>query len=71
MCRAQVVEPAAMPLAAMLTNMARVLAERDGVDPAMVRIGPVDFGPEHGSSQQAGSWEDRLTRNRPFGKEQP
>lgn len=47
MCRADVSPPAAGPLAAMLVDMARVLADREGVDPATVRIGPVDFGDEH------------------------
>lgn len=46
MCRADVTASAAEPLAAILVDMARVLADREGVNPAEVRIGPVDFGDE-------------------------
>lgn len=45
MCRADVAEQAARPLATLLREMAAVLAAREGADPASVRIGPVDFGP--------------------------
>lgn len=39
------VEPIAhVPLARLLADMVSVLAEREGVDPASVTIGPVDFG---------------------------
>lgn len=39
------VEPVAhVPLARLLADMVSVLAEREGVDPAAVTIGPVDFG---------------------------
>jgi len=47
MCRADVAEGAIRPLAQVLATMARVLAERAGVDPREVRIGPVDFGEPH------------------------
>lgn len=47
MCRAYVLPRAAAPLARLLVEMATTLAEREGADPATVRIGPVDFGPEH------------------------
>jgi hypothetical protein len=34
-------------LPAILVSMATALAEREGADPAAVRIGPVDFGDDH------------------------
>lgn len=46
MCRADVHPDAQAPLAALLTDMAHAIAEAEGIDPADVRIGPVDFGPE-------------------------
>lgn len=46
MCRADVATDAAVPLAALLVDMAAVLAAAEGVDPASARIGPVDFGDE-------------------------
>lgn len=45
MCRADVAKQAVRPLAAVLKEIAATLAQREGVDPASVRIGPVDFGP--------------------------
>lgn len=47
MCRADVEQAAQAPLAALLVDMAAVLADLEGADPASVRIGPVDFGPDH------------------------
>jgi hypothetical protein len=47
MCRADIAPQASTALAAILASMATVLAEREGADPAAVRIGPVDFGDEH------------------------
>lgn len=44
MCRSNIAPAAAEPLAALLTDMIAVLAEQLGVDPAAVRVGPVDFG---------------------------
>jgi hypothetical protein len=46
MCRANIAPAAAQPLAALLTDMAAIIAEWEGVDPGEVRIGPVDFGDE-------------------------
>jgi hypothetical protein len=46
MCRADIAPQATAALAAILVSMATALAERDGADPAAVRIGPVDFGDE-------------------------
>jgi hypothetical protein len=48
MCRADVVPSAVAPLAALLSDMRDRLAEVEGVDPANVRVGPVDFGTESG-----------------------
>lgn len=47
MCRADVAPAAQAPLAALLVEMAAALAGVEGFDPANVRIGPVDFGPDH------------------------
>jgi hypothetical protein len=47
MCRADIAPQATAALAAILVSMATVLAEREGADPAAVRIGPVDFGEEY------------------------
>lgn len=47
MCRADIAPAAQAPLAALLVEMAAKLAAEHGHDPADVRIGPVDFGPEH------------------------
>jgi len=47
-CRADVDPAAAVPLATLMADIAVVLAEREGVDPAEVRIGPVDFGNDEG-----------------------
>jgi hypothetical protein len=46
MCRADVAVEAQAPLASILVEMATALAAMEGHDPADVRIGPVDFGPE-------------------------
>lgn len=46
MCRADVAPAAQAPLARLLVDMAHALAEQEDLDPASVRIGPVDFGPE-------------------------
>lgn len=46
MCRAEVHPAAVAQLARLLTDVARILAEQEGADPADVRIGPVDFGAE-------------------------
>lgn len=46
MCRADVADTAELPLAALLVDLARAIADAEGVDPGQVRIGPVDFGPE-------------------------
>jgi hypothetical protein len=52
MCRADVAPQACAALAAVLVSMATALAEREGADPASVRIGPVDFGDdEHEESR--------------------
>jgi hypothetical protein len=55
MCRADVDDAAAEPLAALLRDMAAVLAARAGVDPATVRIGPVDFGDDRHNEHQRGT----------------
>lgn len=47
MCRADLSPVAAVPLARLLTDMAAALADLEGTDPAAVRIGPVDFGPDN------------------------
>jgi len=46
MCRgSEHVQPQArQALAALLADLARTLADREGVDRELVRIGPVDFG---------------------------
>jgi hypothetical protein len=46
MCRADIAPDACQPLAQLLADMARALAEQAGVPAADVRIGPVDFGPD-------------------------
>jgi len=46
----QLVELMAAKLAVVLTAIAEVLARREGVDPAEVRIGPVDFGRHDGEA---------------------
>lgn len=51
MCRADVAPEAQAPLARLLVDMAAALAELEGLDPADVRIGPVDFGPEHNEGE--------------------
>jgi hypothetical protein len=45
MCRCDVVSGAERVLAEVLTSMRDKLAAMDGVDPAGIRIGPIDFGP--------------------------
>lgn len=47
MCRSDVQPAAAETLARLMVEIAEVLAVREGADPSAVRIGPVDFGPEH------------------------
>ncbi len=44
MCRSDVADSAAGPLAALLAEMRDALAVEAGLDPADVLIGPVDFG---------------------------
>jgi hypothetical protein len=44
MCRADVHPAAESALAALLDDMARALAEREGVERDDVTVGPVDFG---------------------------
>jgi hypothetical protein len=46
MCRSIIVPAARQPLAAILRDMARMLAAREGLSPDDVQIGPVDFGAE-------------------------
>jgi hypothetical protein len=45
MCRCDVAPGAERVLAEVLTSMRDKLAAMDGVDPAGIRIGPIDFGP--------------------------
>lgn len=53
MCRADVAPAAEAPLARLLVDMAAALAQQLGHNPADVRIGPVDFGPEHTEQESA------------------
>lgn len=46
MCRADIAPDAQQPLAHLLADMARALADQTGVPADDVRIGPVDFGPK-------------------------
>ena len=48
MCRADVLPAAEAALAAVLGDMAVVLAAELGADPGLVVIGPVDFGCDGG-----------------------
>lgn len=47
MCRADVDQAAAQPLARILDDIAHALADQAGIDRAAVLIGPVDLGPAH------------------------
>lgn len=46
MCRAEIAPAVCQPLAQLLADMGRVLAEQAGVPAVEVLIGPVDFGPD-------------------------
>lgn len=54
MCRADVTEHAAGPLARLLTEIRDALAATAGVDPELVLVGPVDFGSADTQSQSTG-----------------
>lgn len=54
MCRTDVAELTAGPLARLLTEIRDALAAAAGVDPELVTVGPVDFGPADTQRQSTG-----------------
>lgn len=44
MCRAEVSDEAAAALAALMVELVEAVCTQTGDDPALVRIGPIDFG---------------------------